>query len=71
MDKLFFCGNFRPLYTDILKSIRAKYAQLYLDVLENNVKYPMIVKTLSGSYGSGVFMVEDRKQFRQLMKMAM
>ena len=39
MDKLFFCGNFRPQYTDILKSIRAKYAQLYLDVLENNVKY--------------------------------
>ena len=29
----------------------------------------MIVKTLSGSYGSGVFLVEDRKQFRQLMKM--
>ena len=39
-------------------------------LVEENIKYPMIVKTLSGSYGSGVFMVEDRKQFRQLMKMA-
>ena len=39
-------------------------------LVEKNIKYPMIVKTLSGSYGSGVFMVEDRKQFRQLMKMA-
>ena len=39
-------------------------------LVEDNIKYPMIVKTLSGSYGSGVFMVEDRKQFRQLMKMA-
>ena len=39
-------------------------------LVESNIKYPMIVKTLSGSYGSGVFMVEDRKQFRQLMKMA-
>ena len=39
-------------------------------LIEDNIKYPMIVKTLSGSYGSGVFMVEDRKQFRQLMKMA-
>jgi len=41
-----------------------------LELVENNLKYPMIVKTLSGSYGSGVFLVEDRKQFRQLMKMA-
>ena len=41
-----------------------------LKLVEDNIKYPMIVKTLSGSYGSGVFMVEDRKQFRQLMKMA-
>ena len=39
-------------------------------LVEKNIKYPMIVKTLSGSYGSGVFMVDDRKQFRQLMKMA-
>ena len=39
-------------------------------LVEDNIKYPMIVKTLSGSYGSGVFMVDDRKQFRQLMKMA-
>ena len=41
-----------------------------VSLVEKNVKYPMIIKTLSGSYGSGVFMVEDRKQFRQLMKMA-
>ena len=41
-----------------------------VQLVEKNIKYPMIVKTLSGSYGSGVFMVEDRKQFRQLMKMA-
>src|SRR5210317_24303 len=41
-----------------------------IGLVEKNIKYPMIVKTLSGSYGSGVFMVEDRKQFRQIMKMA-
>jgi gamma-F420-2:alpha-L-glutamate ligase len=39
-------------------------------LVENNLNYPMIVKTLSGSYGSGVFMVENRKQFVQMMKMA-
>ena len=41
-----------------------------IELVEKNIKYPMIIKTLSGSYGSGVFMVEDRKQFRQIMKMA-
>ena len=41
-----------------------------VNLVEKNLNYPMIVKTLSGSYGSGVFMVEDKKQFRQLMKMA-
>ena len=29
-------------------------------MIEKNLQYPMIVKTLSGSYGSGVFMVENR-----------
>ncbi len=41
-----------------------------VNLVEKNVKYPMIIKTLSGSYGSGVFLVEDRKQFNQLIKMA-
>ena len=41
-----------------------------IEFVEKNIKYPMIIKTLSGSYGSGVFMVEDKKQFRQIMKMA-
>jgi len=41
-----------------------------INLVEKNLSYPMVVKTLSGSYGAGVFLVEDRKQFRQLMKMA-
>ena len=41
-----------------------------VQLVEKNIKYPMIIKTLSGSYGSGVFMVDDKKQFRQMMKMA-
>ena len=41
-----------------------------IELVEKNIKYPMIIKTLSGSYGSGVFMVDDKKQFRQMMKMA-
>ena len=41
-----------------------------VNLVEKNLSYPMIIKTLSGSYGSGVFMVDDKKQFRQIMKMA-
>ena len=32
-----------------------------INLVEKNLNYPMIVKTLSGSYGSGVFMVDDKK----------
>ena len=41
-----------------------------IELVEKNIKYPMIIKTLSGSYGSGVFMADNRKQFRQMMKIA-
>jgi len=41
-----------------------------IEMVERNLQYPMIVKTLSGSYGAGVFLVENRKQFKQLIKMA-
>ena len=41
-----------------------------IEMVERNFQYPMIIKTLSGSYGAGVFLVENRKQFRQLIKMA-
>ena len=41
-----------------------------VNLVEKNIKYPMIIKTLSGSYGAGVFLVENRKQLKQLLKMA-
>ena len=41
-----------------------------VDLVEKNMQYPLVVKTLSGSYGSGVFLVQDRKQFVDLVKMA-
>ncbi len=30
-----------------------------VNLVEKNIKYPMIIKTLSGSYGAGVFLVES------------
>lgn len=38
--------------------------------VEKSLNYPIIVKTLSGSFGAGVFLVENRKQLKQLMRMA-
>ncbi len=41
-----------------------------IDFVERNLGYPVIVKTISGSYGRGVFLCEDKKQLKQLITMA-
>ena len=41
-----------------------------IDFVEKNIGYPAIIKTLSGSFGAGVFLCENRKQLQQLLKMA-
>ena len=41
-----------------------------VEFVESNIGYPAIIKTLSGSFGAGVFMAETRKQLKQLIKMA-
>jgi gamma-F420-2:alpha-L-glutamate ligase len=41
-----------------------------LEWVKENLNFPVIIKTLSGSFGAGVFMAEDKKQLAQLMKMA-
>ena len=41
-----------------------------IEFVEKSLNYPIIVKTLSGSFGAGVFLVENRKQLKQLMRMA-
>ena len=41
-----------------------------LEWVEKNLTFPVIIKTLSGSFGAGVFMAEDKKQLSQLLKMA-
>ena len=41
-----------------------------IDFVEKNIGYPSIIKTLSGSFGAGVFMAENKKQLKQLIKMA-
>ena len=41
-----------------------------IDFVEKNIGFPVIVKKISGSYGRGVFLCEDKKQLNQLVTMA-
>ena len=41
-----------------------------VDFVEKTIGYPCIIKTLSGSFGAGVFMAETKTQLKQLLKMA-
>jgi len=41
-----------------------------VEFVESNIGYPSIIKTLSGSFGAGVFLCENRNQLQQLLKMA-
>ncbi len=41
-----------------------------IEFVEKNINFPVIIKTLSGSFGAGVFLAENKKQLEQLLKMA-
>ena len=41
-----------------------------VDFVERNIGFPIIVKTLSGSFGAGVFLAENKRQFQDLIKLA-
>ena len=41
-----------------------------VDFVQKHIGFPAIVKTISGSYGRGVFLAETKKQFKQLLTMA-
>ena len=41
-----------------------------VDFVAKHIGFPAIVKTISGSYGRGVFLAETKKQFHQLLTMA-
>lgn len=40
-----------------------------IDLVEKNLGFPVVVKTLSGSQGSGVFLAENRRTFDDLMQL--
>lgn len=50
----------------IPKTMLAKFP-LNIDMVEREFNYPLIVKTVSGSYGKGVFLCENRAQLEDLV----
>jgi len=40
-----------------------------LDMIENTIGFPVVVKTLKGALGSGVFLIENRDAFSDLMEL--
>lgn len=40
-----------------------------IDLVERNIGFPIVVKTLSGSQGSGVFLAENKRTFEDLMQL--
>lgn len=40
-----------------------------LDLVKNNIGFPVVVKTLSGTHGSGVFLCENESSFDDLMQL--
>ena len=68
-DKLYSHQILAQSNLDIPKTMLLKHP-IDIDFVEKHIGFPAIVKTISGSYGRGVFLAETKKQFRQLLTMA-
>jgi len=68
-DKLYTHQILAQSNLDIPKTMLLKHP-IDVDFVEKHIGFPVIVKTISGSYGKGVFIAEDKKQLRQLITMA-
>ena len=68
-DKLYSHQILAQSNLDIPKTLLLKHP-IDVEFVEKHIGYPVIVKTLSGSYGTGVFLAETKKQLKQLLTMA-
>jgi len=68
-DKLYTQQVLGESNLPVPKTLLVKHP-INVEFVENNIGYPSIIKTLSGSFGAGVFLCENRKQLQQLLKMA-
>ena len=68
-DKLYTHQILAQSNLDIPKTMLLKHP-IDINFVEKNLGFPVIVKTISGSYGKGVFLAENKKQLKQLLTMA-
>ena len=68
-DKLYTHQILAQSNLDIPKTMLLRYP-IDIDFVEKNIGFPVIVKKISGSYGRGVFLCENKKQLNQLVTMA-
>ena len=68
-DKLYSHQILAQSHLDIPNTMLLKHP-IDIDFVEKHIGFPAIVKTISGSYGRGVFLAETKKQFKQLITMA-
>ena len=68
-DKLYSHQILAQSNLDIPKTMLLKHP-IDIDFVQKHIGFPAIVKTISGSYGRGVFLAETKKQLKQLITMA-
>ena len=68
-DKLYTQQVLGQSSLPVPKTLLVKHP-INVEFVESNIGYPSIIKTLSGSFGAGVFLCENRNQLQQLLKMA-
>ena len=68
-DKLYTQQVLGESNLPVPKTLLVKHP-INVEWVEQNIGFPAIIKTLIGSFGAGVFLTENKKQFKQLVKMA-
>jgi len=68
-DKLYSHQILAQSNLDIPKTLLLKHP-IDVDFVEKHLGFPVIIKTISGSYGKGVFIADNKKQLSQLITMA-
>ena len=68
-DKLYSHQILAQSNLDIPKTMLLKHP-IDVDFVQKHLGFPVIIKTISGSYGKGVFIAETKKQLSQLITMA-
>jgi gamma-F420-2:alpha-L-glutamate ligase len=67
-DKLYSQQILAQNNLPVPKTMLVKFP-INVELVEQNLGFPVVVKTLSGSQGSGVFLAENRQTFEDLMQL--